>query len=182
MRAVGHNREMSRWGIETFGDPCRGCAFRWTMPVANAAAIVGGAPQRFVDLAAEASGSARRDDLGWSVSGYLCHVGDSIRIWAERIASVALGNTGPVALYDQDLLATARHYDDVDVRAALWSLSRAVEDWHASLDLVGGGSFEMIHSEVGQMSLADVIRIRAHDVAHHAWDVERTISATSHAQ
>ena len=173
---------MSKWGIETFGDPCRGCGFRWSITAADAAEIVDDAPRRFGDLALEARGSARRADLGWSVSGYICHVGDSIRIWAERIATVALGNNGPIALYDQDLLATARHYDDVGIRAALWSLSRAVEDWNASMALVGAGPFEMNHSEVGQMSLADVILIRAHDVVHHAWDVERTISASPHGK
>jgi hypothetical protein len=33
----------------------------------------------------------------------------------------------------------------------------------------------MIHEEFGGMTLADVILIRAHDVVHHAWDIERTL-------
>ena len=138
--------------------------------------IVEDAPRRFGALATRENGRARHPDLEWSVSGYVCHVADNIGIWAERVASVALGNRGAVALYNQDLLAAARHYDDVDVPAVLWSLGRAVGDWQAALALAGTAPFAMIHEEVGTMPLGDVILIRAHDVVHHGWDIERTLA------
>ena len=34
-----------------------------------------------------------------------------------------------------------------------------------------------LHEELGSLTLAEVILIRAHDVVHHAWDIERTLSA-----
>ena len=146
------------------------------MAVDDACAIVDDSPRRFSDVLSGTTPNARHPDLDWSVVGYVSHVGDSIRIWAERVASVALGGLGPIALYDQDLLASARHYDDIDPAAALWSLRRAVLDWQASLELVGESTFVMRHEELGELTLDEVIRIRAHDVAHHAWDVERTIA------
>jgi hypothetical protein len=145
------------------------------MSVHDAARIVDDAPSRLRDLIANANGRLRHADLEWSASSYVCHIGDSIRIWAERIASVTLGNTGPVALYDQDLLAIARHYDDIDVATALWNLDRALEDWHAALALVGDGPFTMAHIEVGEMSLTDIVLIRAHDVVHHTGDIARIV-------
>jgi hypothetical protein len=166
---------MIKWGPETFGDPCRGCGFDWSTSVDQAASIVDDAPRRLKDLTANASGRTKHEDIEWSVSGYLFHIGDSIRIWAERIASVALGNTAPVALYDQDLLATARHYDDIDIATARWNLDRALGDWHAALTLVGDGPFTMTHSEVGEMGMTDIMLIRAHDVVHHAGDIARIV-------
>lgn len=106
----------------------------------------------------------------------MCHVGDSIRVWSERIATVALGAKGPVAVYNQDLLAVARHYDDISVDAALWSLERAVGDWRAALALVDGEAFTMLHGEMGAMSRHEVVTIRAHDVVHHTYDIERILA------
>ena len=166
---------MSEWGRELYGEPCRGCGFRWAVAVDHADEIVGGAARRFGTSATRETGRLHHPDLQWSVSGYVCHVADNIRIWAERIASVALGNDGPVALYDQDLLGVARNYDDVDLPAALWSTGRAVADWRAAIDLAGAAPFIMVHEELGALTLADIVRIRAHDVVHHAWDIERII-------
>ena len=172
-----NNAGMNTWGQTLYGDPCHGCGFEWSMPLPAANEIIDDAPRRFDAFATRQNGRLRHPDLQWTVSGYLCHVGDNIGIWAERIASVALGNDGPVALYNQDLLADARHYDDVDAPAALWTIGRAVGDWQAAIALAGTAPFTMIHEELGHLTLADVILIRAHDVVHHAWDIERTLSA-----
>ena len=142
----------------------------------EAAAIVNHAPDRLRALVRPGHQQLRHPDLQWSVCGYVCHVGDSIRIWSERIATVALGADGPVAIYSQDLLATARHYDDVRIDAALWSLERAVGDWRAALALVDDDeTFAMLHEEMGAMRLDDVVTIRAHDVVHHTYDIARIL-------
>jgi Mycothiol maleylpyruvate isomerase N-terminal domain len=117
----------------------------------------------------------RRSSGGWSVAGYVCHVGDSIRVWAERVAAAALGDDRP-APYDQDVLATARGYDDTSVVAALWNLERSVEDWRAAFSLAGGKPVLLRHVELGDLDLDDVVRIRAHDVVHHGWDVRSILA------
>jgi hypothetical protein len=169
---------MSDWGRSAFGDPCGGCGFGWSISLDDADAIVRDAPRRFREVATRPRDRDRHPDLEWSVSGYVCHVADSIRIWAERIASVVLANQVQVPPYDQDLLAKARHYDAVDVQAALWSLTRAVEDWRAAVELTRNRPFVMRHDEAGTMSFSDVVAIRAHDVVHHAWDVERIVEGS----
>lgn len=169
---------MSAWGTAEFGDPCRVCGLAWDITPAAARQIVDSAPQQLRTLLAGEAGDLRHPDLEWTVVGYACHVGDSIRIWAERIASVALGNDGDVAPYDQDALARVRHYDAIDLPAALWSLDRAVADWQAALELVGQSAFVMGHEELGSMVLDDVLRIRAHDVVHHVHDIRRILEHT----
>jgi hypothetical protein len=166
---------VSAWGRAEFGDPCRVCGFAWDLIPDAAGRIVERAPEQMRTLLAGEAGDRRHPDLEWSLVGYVCHVGDSIRIWAERVASVALGTDGDVAPYDQDELARARHYDAVDLAAALWSLERSVGDWHAAMELVGQDPFVMGHEELGSMELDDVVRIRAHDVVHHMHDIRRIL-------
>jgi hypothetical protein len=168
---------VSAWGINEFGDPCRACGFDWSIPIDDARAEVTNAPADFAKRFADVDGNRRHPDLDWNVTGYICHVGDSIRIWSERIATIALGTGAPVAPYSQTRLAEARHCDEIELPAALWSLERATGDWQAALDLAGShNNFAMPHEEMGTMSLEDVIRIRAHDVFHHTWDIERTLA------
>lgn len=167
---------MNAWGRETFGDPCRVCAFEWSIAVSDARAVISTAPTRFSEVIGEHDGHGRCRELEWTAGGYVCHVGDSLRVWAERVANVALGDAGPVAEYNQDALAVARSYAKVGVRGALWSLGRAVNDWNAALELVDGDNFAMSHPELGVMTILDVILIRAHDVHHHAHDVQRCLA------
>src|SRR6478736_6921788 len=106
---------MNEWGSTTFGDPCRGCGFEWSMSQSDADALIAQAPVRFAALIGSSDGSERDPALEWTAGGYVCHVADSLRVWAERLANVALGDPGPVAEYNQDTLAGARSYDKVGV-------------------------------------------------------------------
>ena len=171
---------MSDWGRDVFGDPCRECGFSWTMPATEADALIASTPERYARLVGDDDGSARHPDLEWTAGGYVCHVADSLRVWAERLASVTLGDEGPVGEYDQDLLARARSYPTVGIRGALWSLGRAVSDWQVALALAADGNVVMAHPELGEMTVLDVTRIRAHDIHHHERDVRRSLEhATS---
>jgi hypothetical protein len=176
MRArTGHSVAMSVWGRETFGDPCRVCGFDWSMSEPDARALIESAPERYTDLIGDSDGRDRHPDLEWTTGGYVCHVADSLRVWAERLANVALADAGPVAEYNQEELAVARSYGTVGVRGALWSLGRAAGDWQAALQLADGSELVMTHSELGKMTIRDVTLIRAHDVHHHAQDVQRSL-------
>src|SRR4051794_5175820 len=167
---------MNEWGRATFGDPCRGCGFDWSIAQADADVLIAQTPARFVAVIGGSEGSERAPDLEWTAGGYVCHVADSLRVWAERLANVALGDPGPVAEYNQDKLAVARSYDKVGVRGALWSLERAVGDWQAAVELAESRSAVMTHAELGEMTVLDVTRIRAHDVHHHARDIEHSLA------
>jgi len=165
---------MSEWGRATFGDPCHQCRFRWTMTQEEAVALVTAIPGEFTRLVEGIDGSHRHPDLTWPVVAYVCHVSDNLRIWAERLAALALGDLRTVAPFDQDLLAKARHYDDVSLAGALWSLDRAVDDWNDAVLIADHASILLVHPERGEQTLADVVRTNAHDAFHHGWDIQRT--------
>jgi hypothetical protein len=168
---------MSGWGPRTFGDPCRTCGFSWTLGQDEAEKFVTATAERYEQLVGAADGTQRHPDLEWSVRAYVCHVADSLRIWAERLASASLGDRGAVANYNQDRLAIARSYEDVGIRGALWSLTRAVGDWQAAVALASEANAVVLHEELGAMSVLDAVRIRAHDVEHHAKDIERSLTS-----
>src|SRR4029077_17514220 len=113
----------------------------------------------------------------WSVTGYVCHVGDNLRIWAERLVSAARGATHGLTLYDEKALAVARRYDSITIEGALWSLGRAVADWQVAVALAKEHSVVLQHPERGAVPVDDVVRANAHDVAHHGWDIRRSIEA-----
>jgi hypothetical protein len=166
---------MSQWGVSLYGDPCRGCGFAWSLPTEEGVAIVVGAPATIGELVSHATGNERHPDLGWSVSEYVCHVSDNLRIWAERLMGVARGASAHVGGYDEHALADARHYELVPLPAALWSLARSVADWQASIVESGRLGAVLVHPQRGRQTVADVVMSNAHDAFHHRWDIERSL-------
>lgn len=172
---------MNKWGEHVYGDPCRECGFRWSISLSDGIELVRGVPGDFASVLGAASGAERHPDLGWPVVAYVCHVADNLHIWAERLARVARGADLRVAPFDQDELAAARHYDEVSLQGASWSLERSVADWLDAVALaaaspaVADGGAAMVHAEHGPLSLVEVARLDAHDALHHVWDVRRTL-------
>lgn len=168
---------MNEWGLQTYGDPCSGCGFSWSAPMATVTAMIGNAPGTFEALVTGRSGSERVTGLAWPVGAYVGHAGDNLRIWAERLAGVAAGGSRSIAAYDQDSLAQARNYDDMPVGAALWSLARAITDWQEASRMMGQRDGVVIeHPVMGGFSVTDVTRQVAHDLHHHLADVRRILS------
>lgn len=166
---------MSSWGPGLYGDPCRECGFDWTIPVADAVEVIRRLPAVYAGALQEASGAERHRDLAWSVGSYVCHVGDNLRIWAERLAGAAAAGSFTVATYDQDALAAARRYDQIPLGASLWSLDRAVDDWLVAVDRAGRANTLLDHPERGLLGVVDVARSNAHDGFHHGWDIRRSL-------
>jgi hypothetical protein len=166
---------MSDWGRATYGEPCRECGYTWTVTEEQAVAIVTSSTDRLARELADVDGSLRHPALGWPVVAYVCHVADNLRIWAERLAGLAAGDTRPVGRYDQDLLAEARRYEEISLLGALWSLERASRDWTDAVGLAHGAAITLVHPDRGDQSLLDVVRSNAHDVFHHGVDIRRTI-------
>ncbi len=167
---------MDEWGPSTYGQPCRACGFSWRDPVAVAVASVAAFPTVLADEVAGACGDERGAELAWSVTAYVAHVSDNLRIWAERIAGVTLGDSSVVTSYDENLLAAARRYDGLSIHGVRWGLERSVRDWievvaHAPADLT------LVHPERGVLDLDQIVRSNAHDVTHHLWDIRRVLAA-----
>ncbi len=122
-----------------------------------------------------ATGMERLSGLGWNVSGYIAHMTDNTRIWAERLVGVARGADARVIPYDPDLLAQARRYDTVAIEGATWSLRIAVAIWLRAVDEADSAEVVIVHSERGLMELSDVVASNAHDAFHHCWDLTRIL-------
>ena len=120
---------MNTWGVRVYGNPCRECGFDWSISVEAAAAIVAEIPERYARVLEGQDGSVRHPGLGWSVGAYVCHVGDNLRIWAERMWSSVEAEHVEIEAYDQDELASVRRYESIPLATALWSLSHAVDAW-----------------------------------------------------
>ncbi|MGH9079717.1 MAG: DinB family protein [Acidimicrobiales bacterium] len=166
---------MDGWGRRTYGDPCRGCGFDWEMTVPESVAVVSDIPREYAELLTDATGEERYPTLAWSASAYVCHVGDNLRIWAERLVGSVREGRVEVESYDEKALAEARGYGSIALVAAMWSLGRSVEAW---VEAVGQGPRRgtvLVHPERGPLTLGDVVAANAHDAFHHGWDIERTL-------
>ncbi len=120
---------MESWGAELYGDPCRQCGWLWSAETRTNIDYVRAVPQQYTQLLAGRTGAERHPELAWSVTMYTCHVGDNLRIWAERAAGVLRGADARVGGYEPDALAAARGYEQITLPAALWSLQDSAEAW-----------------------------------------------------
>jgi hypothetical protein len=166
---------MDSWGAPLYGDPCRECAFTWATGQAGSISVMRDMPDAIEVLVSGATGTERLPDLGWNVCGYIAHMTDNTRIWAERLVAVARGADPHVVPYDPDLLAQARHYNEVALQGATWSFRIAATHWLVAVEQAEPAGVVMLHSERGAMELSDVVTSNAHDAFHHHWDLKRIL-------
>jgi hypothetical protein len=165
-----------KWGPERFGDPCRECGLGWSFTADEAVGMVLGTAHSYEVIIGSAAGSLRHPDLGWTVGGYVCHVADNLRIWAQWLAGAALHGEPGVPGYEEDLLGQARYYVRVPVGGALWALRQATESWHEAVEVARAKGVVLEHETRGPQSADDVVRSNAHDAFHHGWDLRRIIA------
>lgn len=134
--------------------------------------LVANIAERYREILGGLDAKARHPDLDWSAGQYVCHVADNLRIFGERLAAIALGAKGPLASYDQEELARVRHYEEITLPAALWSLDRSASDWVAGAEMADPNAV-VEHRSRGPQSVLDLMRASAHDAYHHGWDLQR---------
>ena len=169
---------MEQWGASLYGDPCRACGFGWGLTPEQAVTWVRAAPDTFATRLAGATGRERHPDLAWTTGAYVCHVTDNLRTWAERLAGAYLAGHLAVPGYDPDLLSRARHYDEIALAGALWSLRWAVTAWTEAAGTALASGVVLQHATRGPQRAEDVARNNAHDAHHHLWDVTRILRAS----
>ncbi len=162
---------MNSAGPDTFGSPCRECGFEWTRPADEMGEEMGALVPTLETLLVSATGSEARAGLDWSITEYVSHVADNLRIWAERLAGARLGTSARIGSYDQDDLARARHYEAIPLSASLWSLRQGVAMWATEVEAATGAATRLDHPEVGILEVADVVALTAHDSWHHVSDI-----------
>jgi hypothetical protein len=169
---------MEKWGAELYGNPCRSCDFDWSITPAMAVDLVRTMVEAYPARLAGATGREMHPALTWTTSGYVSHVTDNLRTWAERLAGGYLAGAVQVPGYDPNLLAEARHYNEASLAGALWSLRWAAVAWVDAVEHALAAGVVLQHATRGQQRAEDVARNNAHDAAHHLWDIGRSIDAS----
>ncbi|MEI6700848.1 MAG: hypothetical protein WCL38_03730, partial [Actinomycetota bacterium] len=136
---------MNDWGSSIYGDPCRECGFDWNISLTSAISLVADLPAVFGRFLAGRSGSEQGLGLSWSVAEYVTHVADNLRIWAERLMGSVAGGPLVVGSYDENELARACNYRQIPIQAALWSLTRSVDDWLLAPGMKATSGVVLIH-------------------------------------
>jgi hypothetical protein len=168
---------VEQWGATLYGDPCRACGFAWSLTPNEAVHWVSGWGPRLAVTIADAGGSERRSSGGWSITEYVCHVGDNLRQWAERLQGALLAQQNEVAGYDPDALAAARGYASLPLAVAAWSSELAAASWVEVVDRALSDEAELQHATRGVQRAADVARNNCHDAYHHLWDIRMILAS-----
>jgi hypothetical protein len=163
------------WWISVYGDPCRECGFAWSQAPEQVVAAVETLPDRFDALLRGRTGEEVPPGATWSAKAYVFHVGDNLRIFAERLEGVFAGAPVTLAAYDQDALAAARDYEAMSLESALWSLRGAVATWCSATRQALTRPTTYLHAERGELTAAEIARGPGHDALHHYWDVSRAV-------
>ncbi|WP_189083236.1 hypothetical protein [Mangrovihabitans endophyticus] len=140
---------------------------------------VSGWNQHLAAASAGADGTERRLGGGWSVTEYVCHVGDNLRQWSERLQAALLSQQNEVVGYDPDALAVARGYAALPFSVAAWSSALAAAVW---VEVVGQALSDKValqHATRGRQTAEDVARNNCHDAYHHLWDIEQILAQTN---
>jgi hypothetical protein len=166
---------VEKWGAALYGDPCRECGFSWRLSPAQAVQSIEQVPAEYAGRLAGHTGRERHPDLGWTAAGYVSHVTDNLRTWAERLAGGYLGGHLDVPGYDPDLLSRARCYNDISLAGALWSLGWAAGAWVQAVQAALAQGVVLRHATRGAQRAEDVARNNAHDAHHHLWDIDRIL-------
>jgi hypothetical protein len=167
---------MTDWGPAKYGDPCRECGYEWSITQDQAMALVADLPRRFREALEGHDATLIHPDLTWSAAGYVAHVCDNLRIFAERFAAFDMGAYGDTVPYDPDKLAEARAYNSIPVAGALWSLENAARDLVRAVEMTAGQEVSMVIDERGPQNVLELIKTTTHDGYHHVWDVQRTVA------
>lgn len=164
-----------RWQPET--SRCAECGFSWATPARDAIDVARNALVR-IDAAVE--GGRPRPELapvspgGWSPGEYVWHLVDVVRMGTERLWTVQLDPGVGLVCWDENELARVRQYGQLSMAVGLRALRAATEAWIDELPPVDLSAI-IRHDAQRTMTADDIVRRTAHEIQHHALDIERLI-------
>lgn len=164
---------MSSGQIEFYGDPCRSCAYSWSLPVDAMVNEVLSLATTYRAVLHGRPGTARHPDLGWCAAAYVLHVADNLRSHGERMAAAARGAEFEFVHADQDELAEVRSYEAIPLEGALWSLGIVLAPYVEVFREAAATGVILRHPTRGDQLATDVLRGNLHDAHHHGWDLQR---------
>jgi hypothetical protein len=153
---------------------CPECDYSWSIASADAVGIVTAATERYELLLAGTARAPSVNEGGWSADEYLWHVVDVLRFGTDRLWTLSVDPTSGIPGWDQDAMARVRNYAKLSITVGLKALDRAAKGWvEAAEDAPSDAHVE--HPVLGRLTALDSIRRNAHEVVHHAWDIEQLV-------
>ena len=134
--------------------------------------------ERLIKGASKAKLRRRPAPEKWSVSEIVAHLADGEIVGGFRLRFI-LGSPGsPIVGYDQDAWVTSGHYDKRDPRKSV-ALFRVLRE--ANLALLKSLKPEQwklsgMHSERGQESIEDIVRMFAGHDLNHLQQIEKILA------
>ncbi len=114
----------------------------------------------------------------WSVSEIVAHLADGEIVGAFRLRFI-LGSPGaPIVAYDQDKWVTSGHYDKRDPRKSVEQFRVLREANLALLKSLKPEQWKLcgMHSERGQESIEDIVRMFAGHDLNHLQQIEKILA------
>jgi hypothetical protein len=112
---------------------------------------------------------ARPVEGKWSTLEVVCHLADSEQAWTFRMKRVLAEDRPLLIGYDQSRFSAALGYQDRDPEEELALLERLRGQMGRILRGLAESAFQRtgVHSEVGLVTLAEMVGIEADHVFHH---------------
>jgi methionine-gamma-lyase len=125
---------------------------------------------------------ARPSEDRWSTLEYVCHVRDFFEVVDRRIARMLAEDDPVFENWDQDAVAIAGRYNEVDVAAAAGQLSVAITALGDRLSAISSEQWARsgTRSDGARLSVEDFATYVLHDTTHHLHDVGSNCSSEGH--
>jgi hypothetical protein len=158
--------------------PCGECGFDWDVDAAVAARMIGGAPEALTWAATDDDALRRRPTpASWSVVEYTAHVAEALRWYAGRLERVMGEDSPQLDPFDFDAACRDGGYNQRPLAAVQAEVADAASDMVALMARMTAAGWRRVG--VGSDGTArpawSLATRAAHEVVHHAFDVERTV-------
>lgn len=160
--------------LELYGghepDECDECRYAFDTSPEESRAIIAAMPTAAESVLEGSDGMTKPEDGSWNATGYVAHLADLARGWAERWAQLRVAPGSLLVGWDPDELANARDYCSLPLPLTMWSLRRDVDGLATvAVGLTDKTTFH--HADWGEGNVADAYRWLGHEFHHHLQDI-----------
>ena len=157
---------------------CDECGFDWTTSALDGIRLIGLFPDRVESIARGAGDrvNQRPDPDVWSPNEYIWHMVDLFHMFGEWLHMTRTLDHPTHAPLDSDALAAVRGYANRPFSTGLWALRDSIASFIQEAAIADLNSL-VEYQGWRDVTAAEVIGFAAHEVAHHAFDLERALQS-----
>ena len=125
---------------------------------------------------------ARPGEGVWSALEYACHVRDLLGVFEHRVRGTLKTPGMHLTVWDVDASAVNDAYNEqvpVLVAEEMATMARSFVDLVGDLDTAGWGTAADRRGE--PFTIRDMARFVLHELIHHRWDAERSLTTGTHS-